>query len=129
MQTTAAEDKPVIALAMGDPPGISPELTAKVFADDAVRAKACLLAIGDRRVSTKARALPRSSRKSKRSRPTAKCRPGSAGRFLSISAISIPPARRGVASRQGGEFALANYHHALTLARDGYADAVCFTPF
>jgi 4-hydroxythreonine-4-phosphate dehydrogenase len=50
MQATAAEDKPVIALAMGDPAGISPELTAKIVADDAVRAKARLLVIGDRRV-------------------------------------------------------------------------------
>jgi 4-hydroxythreonine-4-phosphate dehydrogenase len=30
---------------------------------------------------------------------------------------------------EGGRFALANYRHALTLARDGRAEAVCFTPF
>ena len=30
---------------------------------------------------------------------------------------------------EAAAFALANYRHALTLARDGRADAVCFTPF
>ena len=42
--------KPIIALAMGDPAGISPELTAKILAADEVDAKARLVVIGDRRV-------------------------------------------------------------------------------
>jgi len=42
--------KPVIALAMGDPAGISPELTAKLACLDEVRACARLIVIGDRRV-------------------------------------------------------------------------------
>ena len=47
---TDAANKPVIALAMGDPAGISPELTAKVAAMDEIRAAAHLVVIGDRRV-------------------------------------------------------------------------------
>src|SRR5689334_12105695 len=43
-------EKPVIALAMGDPAGISPELTAKLAALDEIRSKARLIVIGDRRV-------------------------------------------------------------------------------
>src|SRR2546423_15175231 len=42
--------KPVIALAMGDPAGISPELTAKLACLDEIRSRARLLVIGDRRV-------------------------------------------------------------------------------
>ena len=42
--------KPVIALAMGDPAGISPELTAKLAALDEIRGKARLIVIGDRRI-------------------------------------------------------------------------------
>jgi 4-hydroxythreonine-4-phosphate dehydrogenase len=34
-----------------------------------------------------------------------------------------------VASKAGGTSALANYRHALRMAADGKADAVCFTPF
>src|SRR6267378_2645033 len=37
--------------------------------------------------------------------------------------------KRGVASKEGGASALANYRHALRMVADGKADAVCFTPF
>ena len=42
--------RPVIALAMGDPAGISPELTAKLLALDEVVDQARIVVIGDRRV-------------------------------------------------------------------------------
>ena len=45
-----SKTKPVIALAMGDPAGISPELTAKVVALPEVREAARLVVIGDRRL-------------------------------------------------------------------------------
>jgi 4-hydroxythreonine-4-phosphate dehydrogenase len=41
---------PTIALAMGDPAGIRPELTARLLALDDVAAKARLVVIGDSRV-------------------------------------------------------------------------------
>ena len=39
---------PVIALAMGDPAGISPELTAKLTCLDEIRSRARLIVIGDK---------------------------------------------------------------------------------
>ena len=42
--------RPVIALAMGDPAGISPELTAKLLTLDEVVDKARIVVIGDLRV-------------------------------------------------------------------------------
>ena len=42
--------RPIIALAMGDPAGISPELTARLLALDDVAARARIVVIGDRRV-------------------------------------------------------------------------------
>jgi 4-hydroxythreonine-4-phosphate dehydrogenase len=42
--------RPTIALAMGDPAGISPELTARLLALHDVAARARLIVIGDRRV-------------------------------------------------------------------------------
>src|SRR5262249_56137085 len=50
MNVRTHDGRPVIALAMGDPAGISPELTAKAVALDEVRAAARLLVVGDRRV-------------------------------------------------------------------------------
>ncbi|MFL5008084.1 MAG: 4-hydroxythreonine-4-phosphate dehydrogenase, partial [Microvirga sp.] len=43
-------EKPVIVLAMGDPAGISPELTAKVLALKEVRDAARVVVVGDRRI-------------------------------------------------------------------------------
>jgi 4-hydroxythreonine-4-phosphate dehydrogenase len=52
-------------------------------------------------------------------------------RSVPIDLGHLDPAsiQRGIAVVEGGRFALANYRHALTLARDGRADAVCFTSF
>lgn len=47
---TESQTTPLIALAMGDPAGISPELTARVIMDAEVRAAARLIVIGDRRI-------------------------------------------------------------------------------
>jgi 4-hydroxy-L-threonine phosphate dehydrogenase PdxA len=46
----ATETRPVIALAMGDPAGISPELTARIIALPEIREAAHLVVIGDRRI-------------------------------------------------------------------------------
>ena len=45
-----AIDRPTIALAMGDPAGVSPELTARLLADDEVRQAARIVVFGDRRI-------------------------------------------------------------------------------
>jgi hypothetical protein len=50
MGSASGETRPTVALAMGDPAGISPELTAKLLALPEVRAAAQLIVIGDRRV-------------------------------------------------------------------------------
>ena len=40
--------RPCIALFLGDPAGIGPEIVAKVIAEPAARQQACVLLIGDR---------------------------------------------------------------------------------
>jgi 4-hydroxythreonine-4-phosphate dehydrogenase len=106
---------PVIALAMGDPAGISPELTAKVVALDEVRAAARLVVIGDRRVFEEGARV-------------AGVAPG-CDDFVDLKNLDPRSIKRGVASREGGASALANYRHALRMVGEGKADAVCFTPF
>ena len=109
---------PTIALAMGDPAGISPELTAKVLADDDVREAARVIAIGDARVldaGAKVAGIPVSA--------------DARAAFVDLHHLDPASVERGVATREGGAFALANYRHALELAKRGEADAVAFTPF
>jgi len=49
--------------------------------------------------------------------------------FIDLGHLDPSSIAPSTATAEGGQFALANYRHALTLARDGRAEAVCFTPF
>jgi len=49
--------------------------------------------------------------------------------FVDLAHLDPATIARGVPSRAGGAFALANYRHALERASRGEAAAVCFTPF
>ena len=108
-------EKPVIALAMGDPCGISPELTAKVVALDEVRKAARVVVIGDRRIYDEGMKVAGAS--------------AMPDEFIDLKHLDPSSIRRGVASKEGGASALATYRHALRMVADGKADAVCFTPF
>ena len=112
---SASRARPVIALAMGDPCGISPELTANVVALDEVRNAARVVVIGDRRVFEEGVKVAKTSAEPEE--------------FVDLQHLDPSTVQRGVASKAGGASALANYRHALRMAADGKADAVCFTPF
>jgi 4-hydroxythreonine-4-phosphate dehydrogenase len=100
---------------MGDPCGISPELTAKVVALDEVRNAARVVVIGDRRVFEEGVKVAKTSAEPEE--------------FVDLQHLDPSTVQRGVASKAGGASALANYRHALRMAADGKANAVCFTPF
>lgn len=112
---SASRARPVIALAMGDPAGISPELTAKVVALDEVRKAARVIVIGDRRVFDEGARIAGTKI--------------SDLEFQDLKHLDPATIERGVASKAGGASALANYRHALRMVADGKASAVCFTPF
>ena len=112
---SASRARPVIALAMGDPCGISPELTAKVLALDEVRKAARVVVIGDRRVFDQGARV-------------AGLAP-SFDDFVDLKNLDPATIKPGVASKEGGTSALANYRHALCMVAEGQARAVCFTPF
>jgi 4-hydroxythreonine-4-phosphate dehydrogenase len=121
--------KPVIALAIGDPAGISPELTAKLVAMDELRARADLIVIGDRRVFDEGARIARVTPDLKTVVPDGNSGTIDGTLFIDLGHLDPGSIERSVACEAGGKFALANYRHALTLARNGQADAVCFTPF
>ena len=122
--------RPVIALAMGDPAGISPELTAKLLALDEVVDKARIVVIGDRRVfDDGARVAAVKLDLVSASPDTDISREERAPVFIDLGHLDPASVVRSTATAEGGRFALANYRRALTMARDGLADAVCFTPF
>lgn len=121
--------KPVIALAMGDPAGVSPELAAKVVALPEVREAARLIVIGDRRVFAEGEKVAGVSTPMDVVGAGAPLQPGDTPIFVDLGHLDPATVQRAVAAETGGRFALANYKYALELARDGKADAVSFTPF
>jgi 4-hydroxythreonine-4-phosphate dehydrogenase len=123
-------DRPIIALAMGDPAGISAELTARVLALPELVDAAHIIAIGDRRILDEGALvagieldlLPISLEG-----PNGR----DAKRHAFVDLAHLDPAKviQGEASLAGGQFATRNFRTALELAHAGKADAVCFTPF
>lgn len=122
--------RPVIALAMGDPAGISPELTARLALSHRVREAATLVVIGDQRVFEEGAsaaaleiALPviEQERISKSD--------VSEHSFIDLQNLDPTQIVKGEATLNGGRFAIENFRTALELARDGKVDGVCFTPF
>ncbi|MBR0818171.1 4-hydroxythreonine-4-phosphate dehydrogenase PdxA [Bradyrhizobium liaoningense] len=122
--------KPLIALAMGDPAGISPELTAKLAALDEVRARSRIVVIGDRRIFDEGARVAGVKPDLAMVEQGADLRATKAeALFVDLGHLDPAQVERGVANLAGGKFALANYRYALELGRDGRVEAVCFTPF
>ena len=130
MTESAENVRPVIALAMGDPAGISPELTARIIALDDVKAAAHLVVIGDRRILDEG---ARAAGLTLDLEPATLDTFQQAGRqrhvFIDLGHLDPADVTRGEATLAGGTFATTNFRTALQLADEGKADAVCFTPF
>ncbi|MCW1408843.1 4-hydroxythreonine-4-phosphate dehydrogenase PdxA [Rhizobium sp. 1AS11] len=115
---------------MGDPAGISPELTASLLALDDIKAAAHIIAIGDRRILDKgAREAGVELDLAATSLDRLDIANGSRHVFVDLAHLSPEEVTRGEATLAGGAFATRNFRTALELAQEGRVDAVCFTPF
>jgi 4-hydroxythreonine-4-phosphate dehydrogenase len=122
--------KPTIALAMGDPSGISLELTAKLLADAEVRAAANYIVIGDRRgLEEGARIAKVRVEVPTWNRAGGKSDLAGGAVLLDLGHLDPASLTTGQSSKAGGAFALTNFRTALRMAAAGEADAVTFTPF
>lgn len=121
--------RPTIALAMGDPAGVGAELTAKLLCLDEVRAAANIVVFGDRRILEEGAKIAGVALDISYVAPDAKFVAAGGPVFVDLGHLSPPDIKRGEATAVGGAFALENFRRALTMAHEGKADAVCFTPF
>lgn len=121
--------KPRIALAMGDAPGVSPELAAKVLSDRAARDCAATTVMGDARVLEAGARVADVPLEIEVSRDGGG--QGEVGRPLLVDLGHCDPADipQGQVSEASGRFATENFRRALAMAASGEADTVCFTPF
>ncbi|PRD44733.1 4-hydroxythreonine-4-phosphate dehydrogenase [Phyllobacterium phragmitis] len=126
----AQANRPVLAFAMGDPAGISSELTARILSLPELRNTAHLVVIGDRRILDEGAAIakvtldldyrtPADFSTDVAERPV----------FIDLGHLDPGDVTRGEATLAGGMFATENFRFALHLADKGHVDGVCFTPF
>lgn len=120
--------RPLVALAMGDPAGISAELAARLVCSATVAAAARLVVIGDRRI------LEDGARAAGTALDIETVDGGAigpAGKPVLIDLNNLHPREVsfGEATLGGGRFAVENFSLALKLADAGRVDAVCYTPF
>src|ERR1051325_4608881 len=124
--------KPIVAVTMGDPAGIGPEIILKALADPIVKRVSRPLILGDWGVLQRAH-------RSKRHMPRLVCwKPGEqllplledtkAYAVCSLSALTPSESRPGVASKAGGRSVYSYIRVAAKLALSKVADAVATAP-
>jgi 4-hydroxythreonine-4-phosphate dehydrogenase len=123
-------DKPRVAFALGDPAGISPEISAMLLGSAKVRNAAHLVVFGDRRVLEGGAALIGTTLDIDIVSNLADAH-APARRPLLVDLKNLDPGsiRTGEATALGGRSALENFRTALQFAGKGHAEAVFFTPF
>jgi 4-hydroxythreonine-4-phosphate dehydrogenase len=127
---SATAVRPTVAVAMGDPNGISPELLAKLLADKDVVALADIVIFGDRRVLESGAHVAKVDLDIEVI-AAGDAVPDGAPRPVLVDLKNIDPAdvKVGEVTPAGGTFATDNFRRALRCAAAGDADAVVFTPF
>ncbi|MBP0621083.1 4-hydroxythreonine-4-phosphate dehydrogenase PdxA [Cupriavidus consociatus] len=118
--------RPRIAMVLGDPAGIGPELIARLLADPATSEQADILLIADRdewrrgmQVAGVELALAETD--------TPALAPG-APRLYHWELDGKPAYPRGASSAEGGRYSLGTLSLALQLAQSGQADSILFGP-
>jgi 4-hydroxythreonine-4-phosphate dehydrogenase len=130
METRTDAPLPVIAVAMGDPSGISPELAARIFLEPDLRHAAHYVIFGDKRLLDLG-AKDAGVDPDVHVIGEGDAIPADTGKPVFIDLANHDPAdlQRGKATLAGGKAATDNFRHALQFAAAGKADAVFFTPF
>ena len=121
-------DRATLAVAIGDPAGIGPELAARMLADRELNEAARFVVFGDARVLARGAAVAGLSLDVETRRPGDDLA-GERPILVDLGHLDPDTITVGEATKEGGRFALANYKAAVELAARGAADAVCFTPF
>ena len=124
--------KPIIAVTMGDPAGIGPEVVVKALADPMIKKVARPLILGDWGV------LQRTRERLKRTPPLLCWQPGQqllpmldhprAFTVCALSSLSAKASRPAVASKAGGHGAYSYIRVAAKLALSKVADAIATAP-
>ena len=121
--------KPTVALFMGDPAGIGPELVARLLADGSAAKQANILVIGSRSVLQEAaQACNISLALAAGPAAAAHGRDLESPLLLDWEGLEDGGFERGTATPKSGKFMLDALAVGVDLCRQGGADALCFAP-
>jgi len=121
--------KPRIAMVLGDPAGIGPELVAKLLADPANRAKADVLVVGDRdEFEEGLRIAGRRFDYALTDDPRVLRFPEGVPLLWSYSGEAGKSFARAQSTANGGRYALDTLKACLDLTAENVTDGVCFAP-
>ncbi|MEC4766734.1 4-hydroxythreonine-4-phosphate dehydrogenase PdxA [Halomonas sp. CUBES01] len=120
--------RPVIAVTLGDPAGIGPELIAKLFAEETLFRNVHTVLVGDRwlwqegqRVGGQAHDLPEVER-------FAEARQHEGPVFMPVDSVAQGAVGYAEETAEGGASVLAVLSRCLEAAQSGEVDAICFAP-
>lgn len=128
-ENMGSDNKPRIALVMGDPAGIGPELTVKLLDQSDIRAMADVVVVADKRVwqlGERFSGIDLDCQVITRAGEI-----GSTGDRVAVLETPCLPEgepQLGRVSLESGRYELACLTRALDLCREGHADAMCFAP-
>lgn len=118
---------PRIAMVLGDPAGIGPEVTAKLLAEPENREKAAILLVADRGELEEGIRIAGVQLPFTAVNDPAAIAPGWVSLWDTRGAATLPFERRKVTAN-GGRYALDTLRECLDLAQRGQVDAICFAP-
>jgi 4-hydroxythreonine-4-phosphate dehydrogenase len=116
---------PRLALVLGDPAGIGPEIMSKLLAEPANREKAALLLIADPDELQEGMRIAGVDLPLTRVNDAGSLSPG---RIAFKELRRAAPIPRGRSTAEGGRHALATLRECLALAQAGTVDGICFAP-
>ncbi len=116
---------PRLALVLGDPAGIGPEIMTRLLSDAANREKAALLLVADPEELAEGMRIAGVDLPIVRANDPTALAPG---RIALREVRRRAPIPRGVSSAEGGQHAMDTLRECLGLAQAGTVDAICFAP-
>ena len=129
MRVSKTGGRPVIALAMGDPFGVGPELTARLLSDGDVLDTASLVVFGAAPLLAAGSAVSGARAPIRIVSSHDAAAAAQAGPVLVECGPAPEPQAPRAASEAGGRFACQCFRAALQFAARGEADAVAYLPF
>jgi 4-hydroxythreonine-4-phosphate dehydrogenase len=120
--------KPRIAMVLGDPAGVGPELAAKLLVDEANRQKADILLIADRDELEEGMRIAAARFDYELTDQPRERRNGGTPQLYNFRGSANAPFQRATSMANGGRYAMDTLREAITLTSEGFADGVCFAP-